>query len=90
VRSRLFLCVAEEQLRGDEGRWLCTRMQADSVLSDVVLVMPPFLGQASLCLATSLQLCLCEPGLIFSRRRLTACSVDPAPWHRQSQSAAES
>ena len=55
MRGGLCLCVAEEQLRGDEGRWLCTRMQADSVLSDVVLVMPPFLGQASLCLATSLQ-----------------------------------
>ena len=50
--------MAAEQRRGRSARperSACTRMQADSVLSDVVLVMLPFLGQASLCLATSLQ-----------------------------------
>jgi hypothetical protein len=44
-RSRLFVRVAEEQLRSDEGLWLCQRTRAESIMADAVSTLPPFVGQ---------------------------------------------
>jgi hypothetical protein len=44
-RSRLFVRVAEEQLRSDEGLWLCQRTRAESIMAEAVSTLPPFVGQ---------------------------------------------
>jgi hypothetical protein len=44
-RSRLFVRVAQEQLRSDEGLWLCQRTRAESIMAEAVSTLPPFVGQ---------------------------------------------
>ena len=37
--------VAQEQLRSDEGLWLCQRTRAESIMAEAVSTLPPFVGQ---------------------------------------------